>query len=167
MQTFDTLYVTTIAPRRFVSRLPILGRLVKASGRIDPTIIAMPSREPGRSAVQLAASADAVRGMEHEAIGLLESGEDLPVTLTREEFDYAYAMLEAAEFPIEYSADAAWEFFIKLRKRYEYPAYAICSKLDAPPAPWSGPRRVHTETLWPAQAMDYFDKPDAPDQPAS
>jgi hypothetical protein len=166
VQTFDTLYVTTIAPRRFVSRLPILGRLIRSSEKFDPTIIAMPSRESGRSAVQLAASADAVRGMEHEAIGLLDSGEHLPVTLTREEFDYAYAMLEAAEFPIEYSADAAWEFFVRLRKRYEFPAYAICSKLDAPPAPWSGPRRVPTETLWPAQAMDYFDKPDAPDQPA-
>ena len=159
VQTFDTLYVTTIAPRKFLSRLPIFGRLIRTNSKIDPTIIAMPSREAGRTAVQMAASADAVRGMEHEAIGLLDSGVDMPVTLTREEFDQAYDMLAAAEFPIEYSADAAWEFFIKLRQRYEFPAYAICSKLDAPPAPWSGPRRVHTETLWPAQAMDYYEKP--------
>ncbi len=158
VQTLDTLYVTSIAPRKFVSRLPIVGHLVRSSVNIDPMIIAMPSREVGRTAVQRAASADAVRGMQHEALGLLEAGESMPVTLTREEFDYAYNMLAAAEFPIEYSADAAWEFFVKLRARYEFPAYAICSKLDAPPAPWSGPRRVHTETIWPARAMDYLER---------
>jgi hypothetical protein len=159
VQTFDTLYVTSIAPRSFVSRLPILGRLVRKSVKVDTAIIAMPSREPGRSAAQMAASIDAVRGMAHEAIGLLETGEAMPLTLTRAEFDEAYEMLESAEFPIEYSADAAWEFFSSLRQRYEYPAYAICQKLDAPPAPWSGPRRVPTATVWPARAMDLLERP--------
>ncbi len=160
VQTFDTLYVTSIAPKKFISRLPIIGRFVKPTVTIDPAMIAMPSREPGRTAAQHAASADAVRGMAHEAIGLLDSGEQMPLTLTREEFNEVYEMLEAAEFPIEYNADDAWEMFSKLRKRYEFPAYAICAKLDAPPAPWSGPRRVKTETVSPALAMDYFGKPE-------
>ncbi len=159
VQTFDTLYVTSIAPRKFISRLPILGHFVKPTVAVDAAMIAMPSREPGRTAAQMAASADAVRGMAHEAIGLLHSGENLPLTLTRAEFDEAYRMLEAAEFPIEYTADDAWLMFSALRKRYEFAAYAICSKLDAPPAPWSGPRRVRTQTISPSRAMDYFERP--------
>ena len=158
VQTFDTLYVTSIAPRSFVSRLPLLGRLVGSTVNVDSGMIAMPSREPGRSAAQMAASVDAVRGMAHEAIGLLDTGESLPLTITRAEFDEAYSMLEAAEFPIEYNADDAWEFFTKLRQRYEFPAYAICAKLDAPPAPWSGPRRVPTDIAWPARAMDFLER---------
>lgn len=159
VQTLDTMYVTSIAPRKFISRLPLFGRFVKPTLNVDTAMIAMPSREPGRSAAQIAVSIDAVRGMAHEAIGLLETGESMPLTLTRAEFDEAYSMLEEAEFPIEYNADDAWEFFSSLRKRYEYPAYAICSKLDAPPAPWSGPRRVPTDTAWPARALDFLKRP--------
>jgi hypothetical protein len=158
VQTFDTLYLTSIAPRKFRSRLPILGHLAKPTVTIDPSLLAMPSREAGRKAAQMAASADAVRGMEHEAIGLLDSGEAMPLTLSRAEFDKAYAMLEASEFPIEFNSDDAWEFFSALRQRYEFPAYAVCSKLDAPPAPWSGPRRVPTAVVPPASAMDYLEK---------
>jgi hypothetical protein len=67
-------------------------------------------------------------------------------------------MLEAAGFPIEYTADDAWAFFSRLRQRYEFAAYQICAKLDAPPAPWSGPRRVRTETVSPSLAINYFDE---------
>jgi hypothetical protein len=158
VQAFDTLYVTGFAPRKLRSRLPILGHLIKHSVTIDPSLLAMPSREAGRKAAQMAASADAVRGMEHEAIGLLDAGEAMPLTLSRAEFDKAYAMLEASEFPIEFNSDDAWEFFSALRQRYEFPAYAICRKLDAPPAPWSGPRRVPTKIIAPAGAMDYLEK---------
>ena len=164
MQAFDTLYLSGIAPRKFRSRLPILGRLVKPTVTIDSSLLAMPAREAGRKAAQMAASSDAVRGMQHELIGLLDSGEAKPLTLTRAEFDEAYAMFEAAEFPIEYNADDAWAFFSRLRQRYEFPAYAICSKLDAPPAPWSGPRRVPTKTLTPAAAVDYLERPSPPAQ---
>jgi hypothetical protein len=158
VQTFDTLYLTSVAPRKFISRLPIIGHFVKPKLTIDATLLAMPSREPGHAAVQRAASADAVRGMAHETLGLLNSGEDMPVTLTRAQFDEAYGMLEAAGFPIEYTADDAWAFFSRLRQRYEFAAYQICAKLDAPPAPWSGPRRVRTETVSPSLAINYFDE---------
>ena len=158
VQTFDTLYLTSVAPRKFISRLPIIGHFVKPKLTIDATLLAMPSREPGHAAVQRAASADAVRGMAHETLGLLNSGDDMPVTLTRAQFDEAYAMLEASGFPIEYTADDAWAFFSQLRQRYEFAAYQICAKLDAPPAPWSGPRRVRTETVSPSLAINYFDE---------
>jgi hypothetical protein len=157
VQTFDTLYLTSVAPRKFISRLPLIGRLVKPSMTIDSGLLAMPSREPGHAAVQRAASADAVRGMAHETLGLLNTGEEMPVTLTRAQFDEAYTMLESVGFPIEYNADDAWEFFSKLRQRYEFAAYAICAKLDAPPAPWSGPRRVRTETVSPSLATNFIE----------
>lgn len=159
VQTFNTLYVSSIAPRRFMSRLPIVGHLSRSRVNVDMTLIAMPSREPGRTAAQLAASTDALRGMTDQTMGLVDTGELRPVMLTREEFAAAYAMLDTAGFPIEYSLDDAWQFFGSLRQRYEFAAYAICSKLDAPPAPWSGPRRVPTETVAPARAMDYFERP--------
>jgi len=158
VQTFDTLYLTSVAPRKFISRLPIIGHFIRPKLTIDSTLLAMPSREPGHAAVQRAASADAVRGMAHETLGLLNSGEDMPVTLTRAQFDEAYAMLEAGGFPIEYTSDDAWAFFSQLRQRYEFAAYQICAKLDAPPAPWSGPRRVRTETVSPSLAIDFFDE---------
>jgi hypothetical protein len=157
VQTFDTLYLTSVAPRKFISRLPLIGRLTKPSMTIDSGLLAMPSREPGHAAVQRAASADAVRGMAHETLGLLNTGEEMPVTLTRAQFDEAYTMLESVGFPIEYNADDAWEFFSRLRQRYEFAAYAICAKLDAPPAPWSGPRRVKTETVSPSLATNFID----------
>ena len=157
VQTFDTLYLTSVAPRKFLSRLPVIGRLMKPTMTIDSGLLAMPSREPGHAAVQRAASADAVRGMAHETLGLLNIGEEMPVTLTRAQFDEAYRMLESVGFPIEYNIDDAWDFFSQLRQRYEFAAYKICAKLDAPPAPWSGPRRVPTETVSPSLATNFIE----------
>ena len=159
VQTLDTLYLTSIGRRRWFSKLPALGKILSSNTKIGSDAIAMPARDAGRTAVQLAASADAVRGLEPETLGLLDFGEGRPLQLTRHEFDEAYAMLNAAEYPIEYAPDAAWEMFRRLRQRYEFAAYAICSKLDAPPAPWSGTRRVKTETISPARALDYYEKP--------
>jgi hypothetical protein len=30
----------------------------------------------------------------------------------------------------------------------------VCARLDATPAPWSGPRRIPTPTMWPTLAVD-------------
>ena len=38
-------------------------------------------------------------------------------------------------------ADEAWAHFRGWRVNYEAVAYALAYRLDAPPAPWSGPRR--------------------------
>lgn len=159
VQTFDTLYVAGIGRRHWSSRLPVIGRVFRGSSTFNSNQIALPARDPGRAAVQRAASADGARGMSIQAFGLLDTGENHQLQLTRAEFDVAYKMLDSAGYPIEYSADDAWAFFASLRSRYEFPAYEIVKKLDAPPAPWSGPRRVATETVWPAKATDYLEKP--------
>jgi len=159
MQTLDSLYITSIGRRKWISKLPAIGRVFPGSAKLDAVTIAMPARDPGRAAVQKAASADGVRGTASETLGLLDTGESHELLLTRAEFDQAYEMLAVAGYPIEYNSNDAWDFFKTLRARYEFPAYEIVKKLDAPPAPWSGPRRVATETVWPAKAVDYLEKP--------
>ena len=73
--------------------------------------------------------------------------------MSRAEFDSAVDMLRQSGFPIERDLDEAWIQFTAARSHYEYAAYALCEMLDAPPAPWSGKRRVPTETVRPHSAV--------------
>ena len=82
------------------------------------------------------------------------AAEDHPVTITRAEFDAAVDLLRRADFPIDTPLDEAWEQFRVSRSRYEYAVYAMARELDATPAPWSGPRRVPTGTMWPTRVVD-------------
>ena len=50
-------------------------------------------------------------------------------------------------FPMDRDAAEAWPHFRGWRVNYEALAYALAYRIDAVPAPWSGPRR------WPAEAM--------------
>jgi hypothetical protein len=61
--------------------------------------------------------------------------------LTFREFEGAVGMLAAAGFPAERDAATAWPDFRGWRVNYESTAYQLADLLDAPPAPWSGPRR--------------------------
>ena len=49
-------------------------------------------------------------------------------------------------------ADAAWARFARLRATYFPRAARLAADLHAVPAPWSGPRRPATPTMWPAHA---------------
>jgi hypothetical protein len=64
-----------------------------------------------------------------------------PIVLSFEEFDDAVAMLEETGFPTERSARDAWADFVGWRVNYESVAYRLADLIEAPPAPWSGPRR--------------------------
>ncbi len=68
--------------------------------------------------------------------------EDHPetVTLTRAEFDAAVTRLIESGFPCERTGDEAWLVFRRWRSFYEADAYYLCRRIDAVPAPWSGPR---------------------------
>ena len=90
-------------------------------------------------------------------VGLLDT-EKLTTTLTRAEFDHAVDILRRSDFPIEVPIDDAWEMFRATRATYEYPIYALMRKLDATPAPWSGPRNFDTPTMWPTLAIDVFEQ---------
>jgi hypothetical protein len=65
---------------------------------------------------------------------------DQPIVLTYEEFHGGYKRLEDVDFPMERSAEEAWEHFRGWRVNYEEVAYAIADLVTAPPGPWSGPR---------------------------
>lgn len=69
---------------------------------------------------------------------------DADISLSFEEFAAAVDQLVGVGFPIERTAAEAWPHFKGWRVNYERLAYALAYRIDAVPAPWSGPRR------WPA-----------------
>ncbi len=74
-----------------------------------------------------------------------------PVALPRAEFDDAVARLDAAGFPRTRDPEEAWLHFRGWRVNYERVAYAVADRLHAPPARWTGPRR-----LFPAESLAPF-----------
>ncbi len=80
---------------------------------------------------------------------------DDPIALPREEFDAAYARLQEIGYPVSRSVDEAWPHFQGWRVNYEGVAYALAAALNAPPARWSGPRRLfRAESLEPTRPVD-------------
>jgi hypothetical protein len=66
---------------------------------------------------------------------------DEPIALTYEEFHGGFRRLEEVGFPMERTAEEAWEHFRGWRVNYEAVAYALADLVTAPPGPWSGTRR--------------------------
>lgn len=62
---------------------------------------------------------------------------DAPISITREEFDRAWAELEAAGVPLVDDRDAAWAGW---RVNYDTPLLALAGLTWAPPAPWASDR---------------------------
>jgi hypothetical protein len=80
---------------------------------------------------------------------------DADIELPRSEFDGAVARLEEIDYPITRSLDEAWAHFKGWRVNYESNGYALAQLVDAPPARWTGPRRLfHGESLEPARPVD-------------
>jgi hypothetical protein len=63
-----------------------------------------------------------------------------PVSITREEFDEACGLMEAAGVPLKPDRDAAWLDFAGWRVNYDTPLLGLCALTMAPPAPWSSDR---------------------------
>lgn len=57
--------------------------------------------------------------------------------------------IESTTFRMERSAEEAWPDFRGWRVNYESVAYALAARLDAVPAPWTGPRRTGDATMEP------------------
>lgn len=62
-------------------------------------------------------------------------------TLTQDDFHSALRVLNDVGFPVERPLEQAWADFVGWRVNYERAAYAVAAAVDAPRAPWSGPRR--------------------------
>lgn len=105
-----------------------------------------------------AAAQDSAAGMSTEGALELVAGEEIPVQITREEFDFAVGVLQRSGFPIERGPDEAWLMFREARSRYEFPAYAIMRRLGAVPAPWTGGRKPETPVIWPTLAVGLLPK---------
>ena len=67
---------------------------------------------------------------------------DSDIQLTYSDFTQGIDMLRYSGYPMQVSAEEAWPQFRGWRVNYEATAYALAYKIDAVPAPWSGPRRT-------------------------
>jgi hypothetical protein len=76
------------------------------------------------------------------------------ISLTYEEFLDAVARLRRVDFAIEREPEDAWPEFVGWRVNYEKAAYAMASAVFAPPALWSGPRRVAVTPVPPLRPPD-------------
>jgi len=79
---------------------------------------------------------------------------DAPIQLSFTEFDAAVAMVEAAGFPAERTAEQAWAHFRGWRVNYEAIAYELCRRGDAVPALWTGPRDFAGSQIPPERPAD-------------
>lgn len=77
-----------------------------------------------------------------------------PITLAFAEFEAAVALVVAAGFPAQRTAEAAWPHFHGWRVNYEAIAYELCRRTDAVPALWSGPRDFRARPIPPRRPAD-------------
>ena len=152
-QSMEVLY-TLLSRRHHLRHLPLVGRLIGSTSTPAPPEERLPGWNRKIIAVELASDKDAMRGLGRNKVRELEERGRGSITLTRAEFDEAVDLLKKSGFPIDRDLDEAWTQFTAARSRYEYAAYAICEILQAPPAPWSGPRTFPSPTVWPHRALD-------------
>ena len=62
--------------------------------------------------------------------------------------------MQFAGLPLERTADEAWPDFRGWRVNYEQIAYAVARRVDAVPAPWSGPRDGAFPPIEPVRPVD-------------
>jgi hypothetical protein len=72
---------------------------------------------------------------------------DSDIQLTYEEFSQGIDMLRYSGYATERTPEEAWPHFRGWRVNYESVAYALAYRIDAVPAPWSGPRRTPGQSV--------------------
>jgi len=153
-QSMEVLYALMARRPRHRMRLPFITRWRGAEHADAAPVEMLSSSNLNILAVEMASDQDAFRGIDPAIVTDIEARENGTITLTRAEFDEAVDLLRRSGFPVDRDADEAWAQFVSARSRYEFAAYALCESLDAPPAPWTGPRRIPTPTIWPYRAVD-------------
>lgn len=76
---------------------------------------------------------------------------DAPLQLSFAEYLSGIERLRTTTFRMERSPQQAWPDFRGWRVNYETVAYALAARLDAVPAPWTGPRRSGEAPLAPVR----------------
>ncbi|MBK9738474.1 MAG: hypothetical protein IPO93_02940 [Actinobacteria bacterium] len=86
---------------------------------------------------------------------------DEPSAISRDEFAAACASLATANYAMERSPEDAYPHFRGWRANYEAMAYALAERIEAVPAPWSGPRRPPLPVIVPHRPVNRTPDPDA------
>ncbi|MDP3971508.1 MAG: hypothetical protein Q8P61_01175 [Candidatus Nanopelagicales bacterium] len=73
--------------------------------------------------------------------------------LTFEEFTRTVDAMGTVGYRPERGVREAWTQFRKWRSNYETMAYEMAERLNAVPAPWSGPRTPPTPVIWPQRSI--------------
>jgi hypothetical protein len=95
-----------------------------------------------------------------ERIGFDEDpSPDTASDVTEREFAAAYDMLAAVGYPMERSAAESYPHFRGWRANYESLAYALAERIEAVPAPWSGPRRPPLPVIRPHRPVNRMPGP--------
>jgi hypothetical protein len=77
------------------------------------------------------------------------------ISLSYEEFLDGVERLKQVDFPMEREPEDAWPDFVGWRVNYERAAYAVARAVSAPPALWSGSRRVPAAAVPPLRPPDH------------
>jgi len=160
-EAIQTLYIFFGAKRSKLYYLPLRSlwaRKATSGSQVRAEQLKVPARDAEIAAVHEAAAADTSNALAETGYRSFISAEKMISTLTRVEFDYAVDILRRSDFPIEVEIDEAWELFRRTRAIYEYPMYALLRRLDATPAPWTGPRNTPTPVMWPTLATDVLEQ---------
>ena len=152
-QTFEVLFLAA-GPHKFTKRIPLLSDYLPGKTSTSQAALDIPAWNNNRRSVHAAAAKDAALDLTASQARQLGLDQTRVSTLTREQFDHAIAMLKEAHLPMARSDDEAWQMFSEIRKQYEYPAYGLADKLDAVPAPWSGPRFKKTPVEFPTSVVE-------------
>jgi hypothetical protein len=92
---------------------------------------------------------------------------DDPIELTYDQFLDGVQRLGLAGYPMERTPDQAWPHFHGWRVNYEATMYRLALRVDAVPAPWSGPRRGGVPVLEPRSPVDRRPGDPGPRDPAA
>lgn len=160
-ESIQTLYIFFGAKRSKLYYLPLRSlwaHKVTSGSQVRAEQVKVPARDAEIAAVHEAAAADASNALAETGYRSSISAEKMTTTLTRAEFDYAIEILRGSDFPIEVEIEDAWEMFRRIRATYEFPMYALLRRLDATPAPWTGPRNTPTPVMWPTLASDLHEQ---------
>jgi hypothetical protein len=115
-----------------------------------------PQRPQGPARVALRQGIVAVRDLAR-AEGIVVEDDPDPdgvLQLQESEFRAAYEMLAEFGYPMTRSADEAWSHFRGWRINYEAAAYELARRIDAVPAPWSGPRTPPLPVIAPERPVN-------------
>jgi hypothetical protein len=160
-ESIQTLYIFFGAKRSKLYYLPLRSlwaHKVKSGSQVRAEQVKVPARDAEIAAVHEAAAADSSNALAETGYRSFIRAEKMTTTLTRAEFDYAIEILRGSDFPIEVEIEDAWEMFRRIRATYEFPMYALLRRLDATPAPWTGPRNTPTPVMWPTLASDLHEQ---------